>query len=192
MLSMEFLGRSVVFHPSGDPPGAWAYTLDDEPVAELSWSRDEGVVRVEALGGVWRSRFEGRRVLGGLVESPDGRALLAYGGGLVTGLARSRRGASYVFFAQSDWRRGSWTGVDDSEGGEVIRAAGRLGPDGLWSEVVVTPDSRHMEDFWPLLILWGSLRVLGQDRPLIRMFSIRTSPKAASRALQGVLESLAF
>jgi hypothetical protein len=187
----ELSGRVLAFQPTGDPPGAWAFTRGEATLAELLWSREERAVRIDALGDVWRARFAGGHVLDGVIEAPDGSPRLLYGGGLSTGVALSRRGAPYELFVASDWRRGRWSGVDDVEGEGVLRATFRLGSDGLGSEVRLSPEPRHREDLWPLLFLWGGLRVFGQGRPFFRLLSLRVSRRAAERALHRLLASLA-
>jgi len=189
MLGAEVLGRTLAFHPGEDPPGSWAYTLEEETLAEFFRS-SEGPVRIEALGGVWMGRFAGFPTLRGIIEGVNGVPYLVYGGGFASGRAKSRRGRSYDLFLQSHWRDGFWSGIDDVEGTGVLRATPHLGSDGLWSEVEVTSDPRHREDLWPLLFLWAGLQVFGQGRPFLRVFSMRPSARATQRALGRVLESL--
>lgn len=93
MLGADVLGRTLAFHPAEDPPGSWAYSLDGETLAEFSRSSG-GPVRIEALDGVWHGRFAGFPTLHEVIEGPEGRPCLAYGGGFASGVALSRRGRS--------------------------------------------------------------------------------------------------
>jgi hypothetical protein len=190
MFGEQLQGQVIDFHSTNDPPGGWAFTLRGAVLADLAWSREERVVRIEALEEVWWGRFSRGRVFGGVIEAAGGSPQLLYGGGLATGVAASRGGADYELFAALDWRHGAWAGIDDAGGSAVLRARGGLGRRGPAFEVELSPEPRHRQDLWPLVFLWGSLRILRLRRPFGGILPVRTSRRAAERALGRILESL--
>ncbi|MGD8319340.1 MAG: hypothetical protein PVJ02_02760 [Gemmatimonadota bacterium] len=186
MMGSVVLGRTVTFQPSGDPPGAWAFLLDDEVLAEVEWS--DGGVRVDAADEVARLDVSGmfmvRAVLAPVTADRPG---LWYAGNLWRGLAVCREGRGFTLVRGLDGGIGPWTGFDDAEGNPVVRIRGRVGRGGFWDEITVTPDLLYARSAGPLLVLWGALRLLRVARPWVFF----TSGIASERAVQRAIERMA-
>ena len=191
MLGSTLLGRTLAWHRTSDPPGGWAYSADDLELAELEWSRDEGLVRAEGDDGVWRVRPSGSFLLRCVVSDADERPRLVYAGSVGRGLMQSREGRRFVLFSQANVRDGPWMGIDDTDGTGVLRIRNRFGP-GVWSEVAVTPDPVFGRHVGELLVLWGALRVLLGRRPWLSWAIAATSDQNTRRVLDELLASVAF
>jgi len=191
MFLQPVIGHTLAFGPIDDPPGGRAYSLADQVLAELTWSKLDGAVRIETDGGVWRVRLDGLRIIRGVVQGPAGAWDLLYAGSLCEGVALTRAGERFDLFRQVDPEHGLWLGIDDDSGGGVLRTTGRVSSAGIWSEVLVTPDARYRKAVWPLLFLWGGLRVLGEHHLWLRMTSWATSKRAAAHALDALAARLA-
>jgi hypothetical protein len=168
----SILGQSIIFHPSGDPPGFWAFSSGDQVLVDIGWSSYERAVRIEATDGVWRVHFGGWRTIRCVVEGPEHQARLWYAGGLLAGVAEVLDGRRFELFTQRDLKHGRWSGIDDEWGDGVVRATGHIGIRGVWSEVHITPEPRHADLVWPLLYLSGGLRILKQRNPLARLLAL--------------------
>lgn len=185
MLGPCLIGRTLAWRPYPDPPGAWAYTLDDEPVAELTWA--EGGVRVECPDEVGRLELSGLVMLRAvLVSGEKDVPRLWYAGNLTRGLVRCREGRGFTLVRGLDGRVGPWTGFDDANGDGVLRARGRVGGGAVWSEVAVTPDPSFAAAVGPLLVLWGGLRIVHVRRPWLTF----TAAVSSERAVQEEIERL--
>lgn len=185
MLGPALIGRTLVWRPHPDPPGAWALTLDDELVAELEWS--DGAVRVECPDEVGRVELSGMLMIRAvLVSGLNDAPRLWYAGNLTRGLARSREGRGFTFVRGLDGRVGPWTGFDDADGDGVLRARGRVGGGAVWSEIAVTPDPVFSVAVGPLLVLWGALRIVHLRRPWLTW----TAGVVSERAVQEEIERL--
>lgn len=183
-------GRTLAWHAAQDPPGAWAFSDGDETLAELSWSGEEGLVRAETEGEVWRVRFTGTFLLRAVVESPRLAPRLLYAGGIGRGLARTPEGRGFVLFSQLDRERGFWVGMDDEEGNGVIRLHDRVGRGTFWTEVRVTPDPVPDDALGSLLLLWGGLRILRLRRPWLGLLTAPVTERSTQRALEALLASV--
>jgi hypothetical protein len=185
MLGPSLLGRTVVWRGSPDPPGSWAFVLEDEVVAELEWS--DGGIRVELPGEVGRMQVWGTLMIRAiLVTGEKDVPRLWYAGNLVRGLARCREGRGFTFVRGLDRQVGPWTGFDDAEGAGVLRARGRVGGGAAWSEIAVTPDPVFSGAVGPLLVLWGALRIVHLRRPWLRF----TAEISSERAVQEEIERM--
>jgi hypothetical protein len=183
------LGRTLRWHAIQDPEGGRGLSFGDEILAEMWWSPSDGGVRAEAGDAIWTVDLAGARPIRGQVRPGAGGApIILYVGGVRRGLARSREGAEFELFANSDLRRGPWMGVDHVGGDGVLRVRGRLGRGGFWSEISVTPDVRFRSVAWPLVLLWGSLRILRGRRPLLGF----TANGMAEEAVRTMLDELSL
>ncbi len=184
MFETLVMGRSLSWHPLEDPPGAWAYALDGESLAELWWSRADGGVRAEVGTEVWRIAFEGTFLLRAVVcrlERDIPRLLFV--GAPRRGVARSPEGREFVLFNRLDRKLGPWTGIDDEEGSGVLRIRGRIGG-GVWSDVSVTDDRSFANFVQPLLLLWGGLQILRVHRPWLPLTTCAASQAEMRRELE--------
>lgn len=126
MLGPSLIGRTIVWRPFPDPPGAWAFAVDDEVVAELEWS--DGGIRVECPDEVGRMDLSGTLMIRAvLVSGEKDVPRLWYAGSLMRGLARCREGRGFTYVRGLDREIGLWTGFDDHEGSGVLRVRGRIG-----------------------------------------------------------------
>ena len=191
MLGSTLLGRTLAWHGTSDPPGGWAYSVDDLDIAELEWSRDEGLVRAESDSGVWRVRPFGGFLLRCVVSDAEEEPRLVYAGSVGRGLMESREGRRFVLFSQASFREGPWLGIDDAEGTGVLRMRTRFRP-GPWMEVAVTPDPTYARHVAGLLVLWGALRILESRRPWLRWAVAATSERNTQRVLDELVASVAF
>jgi len=183
MRGPSLLGRTVVWRPSPDPPGSWAFVLEDEVIAELEWS--DGGVRVEFPDEVGRMDVWGAWMIRAvLVSGEKDVPRLWYAGTLFRGLARCRDGRGFTFVRGLDRRVGPWTGFDDAEGTGVLRARGRVGGGAVWSEVDVTPDPVFSAAVGPLLVLWGALRIVHPRRPWLTVTAAVASERAVQREIE--------
>jgi hypothetical protein len=165
--------------------------LDDLNLAELEWSRDEGLVRAESDDGVWRVRPFGGFLLRCVVSDAGEQPRMVYAGSVGRGLMESQGGRRFVLFSQAGFREGAWVGIDDAEGTGVLRVRARFGP-GVWSEVAVTPDRTYGRYVGELLVLWGALRILESRRPWLRWAVAATSERNTQRVLDELVASVAF
>lgn len=191
MFLQPVIGHTLAFHPIDDPPGGRAYSLDDRVLAELTWSSLDGAVRVETDGGIWRVELHGLRGIRGVVWGPGEAWDLVFAGSLIEGLAQSSEGDRFELFRQVDQEHGLWLGIDDMAGGGVLRTTGRVSRGGIWSEVFVTPEARYRSAAWPLLFLWGGLRVLSEHRPWLRLTSWGIPKRASRHALEALTSRVA-
>jgi hypothetical protein len=168
----DFVGRTLVLGPADDPIGAWVYRDLDTTVAELWWSRDEPCVRMETEEGLCRIRFRGLGRLVGEVRVGDDEVLEAgYVGGLVRGRAEVAGGRVFEFYSRMDPAPGPWRGVDDIDGGGVLRATSRVGQGRVGFDVEVTPQPLYGPYVGPLLAIFGALQVVGRARPWLGLFT---------------------
>lgn len=186
----QLLGETVLLGLGGDLPGEWVCQVGDEVLADIFWAPEDGAVRVETDAGVWRAYLSGWRVLEGVVENPEGVRVLAYGGGAANGLLQSRFGRTYELFAQLDFGRGPWAGIDEVDGDGVLRAVSRFGAMGAAMEIQVTPEPYYREDAGALVFFYSALRVFSFRRPFLRVLSGRTRRAVAERALAHVLDQV--
>lgn len=191
MFLQPVIGHTLAFHPIDDPPGGRAYSLADRVLAELSWSSVDGAVRIETDGGLWRVRPNGLRVVRAVVHGPSEAWEALFAGSLTEGVALTPEGGRFELFRQVDRDHGLWLGIDDQAGGGVLRTTGRVSRSGIWTEVLVTPDARYRKAVWPLLFLWGGLRVLSEHRPWLRVTSWATSIGTAADALDDLAAGMA-
>jgi len=193
MLETLVMGRSLSWHPLEDPPGAWAYALDGESLAELWWSAADGEVRAEVGTEVWRIAFTGTFMLRGVIRRMEHDVpRLLFAGAPRRGLARSPEGLEFVLFARLDRKLGPWAGIDDEEGSGVLRIRGRIGGGGVWSDVSVTDDRSFAGFVQPLLLLWGGLQILRVQRPWLPLTTCAASQAAMRRELKRLRAAAAF
>jgi hypothetical protein len=189
MFASSLSGATLRWHPLDDPIGAWGLSLDGELIAEFSWSREPPGVHVEIGPELWHLGFVGTLVIRG-VETRAGSTTpqLLYAGNLREGLALCREGKNFKLISHLDPRVGQWTGFDDTDGNGVVRVQGRSGGGGIWSEVSVRPGNAHREFIERLLILWGGLQILRQQRPWLSLTASIATSAAARRELQRLTE----
>jgi hypothetical protein len=188
MTGSSLLGRELQWHPSGETPGLWAFSLDGDPVSELWWSRDEQEVRAEDGLTVWRVPFRGGFLLQGAVIStlkatPD----LLFAGNFRKGLADIPSGPRFTLFNTLDREHGPWSGINDESGAGVLRAVGRMGGGRIWRQVQVTPDPRQAPYLERLLLLWGGLWTLHRTAPWLGLTTFFASDGAIRRRLTRML-----
>lgn len=183
----SLIGKTLAWYPVADPPGGWAYALEDEVFAELEWSSSERAVRMEAGSEIWRVRFSGTYLIRAVLTDVSDAPCLFYAGAARRGLTCTRAGRGFVYFSQADFKEGRWEGFDDADGAGILRVRQRIGP-GRWSEVSVTPEPEYHRFIIPLLALWGGLDLLRRGRR--RWWALATafvSWRAAQRALDGLV-----
>lgn len=185
MLGSILLGRELAWHPIGDRPGTWAYSLDNEQITQFWWSPETREVRAEAGTAVWRMPFRGVFLLRGAIFGTDTEPPhLLFAGGFRRGLAEIPGGPRFTLFNQFDREHGPWTGIDDEHENGVLRVQGRIGRGSIWSVVRVTPDRRYSTFVEPLLILWGGLSVLRQKIPWLSVTTLAASDAAVQREIE--------
>lgn len=184
---LDLTGRTLQWHPAADPPGAWAFAVEGNDVAETWWDADEGLVRVETATDVWKAEPMGLRPVclsvgpaGGLVPH------VVYAGELARGLVRFRTGREFELFAQLQQGRGPWAGIDDDRGEGVLRMVGRLGMGRMSWATSVSPEPRFSRVVWPLLVVWSALRTLRMKRPWLGLTAMGMSAGGVTRALEAL------
>ena len=184
------LGRELDWHPIGDTPGTWAYSLADKSIAEFWWSPESREVRAEAGTVVWRVPFQGVFLLRGAVVDTDTEVpRLVFAGGPRRGLVEIPNGPRFTLFSQLDKDLGPWAGIDDERGNGVLRVRGRIGRGSIWSAVKVTPDRTYANLLEPLLIFWGGISVLRQMIPWLSVTTLAASDVAIQREIERLLKS---
>jgi hypothetical protein len=190
MLGSFLLGRELDWHPIGDTPGTWAYSLDNKSLAEFWWSLETREVRAEAGTTVWRVPFRGVFLLSGAVIGTDAEVpQLFFAGGFRRGLAEIPDGPRFTFFSRLDREFGPWAGIVDAQGNDVFRVQGRIGGGSIWSVVKVAPDRKYSIFFEPLLLLWGALSVLRQKIPWLSVTTLAASDAAVQREIERLQRS---
>jgi hypothetical protein len=185
ILGSFLLGRELDWHPIGDTPGTWAYSLDNRLIAEFWWSPETREVRAEAGAEVWRVLFRGVFLLHGVVVDTDAEfPQIFFAGGFRKGVAEIPNGPRFTLSSQLDRDLGPWAGIDDERGNAVLRVQGRIGRGSVWSVVKVTPDRRYSIFFEPLLLLWGGLSVLRQKIPWLSITTLAASDAAVQREIE--------
>lgn len=183
-------GRALEWHRFGDPPGGWAYSLDQQPIAEFWWSPEDREVRAEAGSAVWRMPFQGLLLLRAAVIGTDDRyPRLVFAGSLARGLLEVPSGPRFTLFTRLDTYLGPWIGIDDESGDAVLRIRGRIGRGRISSVIEVTPNRRHSGVFEPLLVLWGGLSVLRQKFPWLSITTRTASESAAQHQIERMLRA---
>jgi len=120
---VDFRSKIVVVRTVDDPLEGEIIEADGRDVAELSWSREDGAVRIEAADGVWRAFFTGWWPLRCALVAPDGRRRMVSAGVPENGVVLAATGEE---FRVEGRRMGLKTVVSDSEGREVIRSSIRV------------------------------------------------------------------
>jgi hypothetical protein len=185
MFASSLSGATLRWHSLDDPIGAWGLSLDGALIAEFSWSGEPPGVRVEAGSELWHLGFAGTFVIRGVETRADSATpQLLYAGNLREGLALCREGREFMLISHLDPSVGQWTGFDDSEGNGVVRVQGRVGGGGIWSEVSVRPDQAHRDFIERLLILWGGLQILRQQRPWLSLTASLATSAATKREIR--------
>lgn len=185
VLGSFLLGRELDWHPIGDIPGTWAYSLDHRPITEFWWSPEAREVRAEAGTTVWRVPFRGVFLLrGATIRTDGGLPQLFFAGGLRKGLAEIPDGPRFTLFSQLHRALGPWAGIDDEYGNAVLRVQGRMGRGGIWSVIRVTPDRRYSIFIEPLLVLWGGLSIIRQKIPWLGVTTLAASAPQVQRELE--------
>ena len=190
MLGSLVMGRNLDWHPIGDTPAVWAYSLEGESIAEFWWSLENREVRAEVGTEVWRILFRGTFLLRGTVINTNGDApQLCFAGGIRGGLAGFSDGPRFTLFTQLDRKLGPWAGIDDEQGNGILRVQGRIGGGSIWCTVEVTSDRRYTVFIEPLLLLWGSLQVLRRKNPWLSLTTVAVSEAAVQREIEHSLAS---
>ena len=190
MLGSLVMGRNLDWHPIGEIPGSWAYSLEGDTIAEFWWSPENREVRAEAGTQVWRIMFRGTFLLRAVVvKTEHDTPQLFFAGGIRRGLARCQNGPRFTLFTQLDRKLGPWAGIDDEQGTAILRVQGRVGEGTIWCTVKVTPDPRYTFFAEPLLLLWGGLQVLRQKYPWLTLTTVWVSEGATQREIEHLLAS---
>lgn len=191
MFGPSLTGRTLIWHRVSVPPGGWAYTLNEELVADVAWSGDERAYRIEVADEVWRVAFSRGPLLRGMLTTPGDSVQLVCAGSVGRGLIRTREGEGFSWYSQVSLREGPWSGIDDARGVGVCRTRGRMRR-GFWYEVSVTPDPAYERVVLPLLLVWGVLHVHGRRRPWLRLATAFTSERTLRRVLEDLATTLTF
>ena len=151
------------------------------------------MVRVETEHDVWHIGFSGVFMIRGTVrDSLSAAPRILYAGTIRRGFARFSEGVGFAFSPSWDWGVESFFNVSDEKGNEVLSKKGREENPHQWMEIKMTREAAYQRFVGPLLILWGGLRILKQNRPWLIWLPSGTSERSARRVLDEWVSSVAL